>query len=124
MVKGGSEGRDLVRTGKAAQAYFNTRRSREIYNATRGTLEHKSQALPRRQEVDMRVRIQHDEQRDLFPARRESPRHFKSNQSAQRIADEVVRTVCLQSRDRLRVEISHVFDSCQGLVKTLDALGL
>src|ERR1700756_5345936 len=111
MVKGGSEGQNLVRTGKAAQAYFNTRRSREIYSAPCRTLEHKSHALPRRQEVDMRVRIQHDEQRDLFPVRRESPRHFKSNQSAQRIADKVVRTVGLQSRDRRRVEIGHVFDS-------------
>src|SRR5215469_5299857 len=72
----------------------------------------------------MRIRIQHDQQKNLFSAVVQTLRHFQRYQAPERIPNYDVRTIGAASVEGLQVVAGHVFDTLERLASSIYALCL
>src|SRR5271156_3210225 len=72
----------------------------------------------------MRGAFEHGEGRDLLALIREAHGHFERDEPSERVADEVVRAVRLQSLDCFQIELSQILNAVKRLVNAIRTLCL
>src|SRR5579864_227038 len=72
----------------------------------------------------MWVALKHDQQPSLLPGIQQALRNLECNQATKRVADQKVRTMGLQSPDRVKEELSHVLDAFERVIHPFDPLCL